>query len=205
MRRQRGFTLIEVLLATLLLASAIAVTAASVRGIARAQQRSEAALAESSARNGVQAWLRARIGATLPVAFVDASQGRVLFIGRRDRMEFVTELPPYPTLTGPVRQVIEAQSAGASGYLICVSQALPDAATPVCSADEQSTLVRGLSRVEFRYRGRNEAGAAGPWLPEWKRGDILPEWVEVRMGSPADAPAWPQLVVHIPVAINPAP
>ena len=63
MSRQCGFTLIEVLLATLLLASAIAVTAASVQGIARARERSEAALAQSSARNAVQAYLRARISA----------------------------------------------------------------------------------------------------------------------------------------------
>ncbi len=205
MNRQRGFTLIELLLATLLLACAIAVTAASVRGIARAQQRSEAALAESSARNAVQAWLRARISKTMPVAFEDASVGRVLFVGGRERMEFVTELPPYPTLTGPVRQLIEVQPAGGNGYLLCVSQAMPTAAMPVCTADAQSTLVGGLSRVEFRYRGRDEAGRAGPWLPEWKRRDVLPEWVEVRMDAPAGVPAWPQLVVRIPVAINPVP
>lgn len=205
MNRQRGFTLIELLLATLLLASAIAVTAASVRGIARAQQRSEAALAESSARNAVQGWLRARIAAAMPVAFDDASLGRVLFVGGPERMVFVTELPPYPTLTGPVRQVIEAQPAGGTGYLLCVNQVLPDAASPVCAANEQSTLVRGLSRVAFRYRGRDEAGRAGPWLSEWKRRDILPEWVEVQMQAPTGAPAWPQLVVRIPVAINPVP
>lgn len=205
MKLQRGFTLIEVLLATLLLASAIAVTAASVRGIARAQQRSEAALAESSLRNAVQSWLRARIAKAMPIAFDDASAGRVLFVGGRERMEFITELPPYPTLAGPVRQAIEAQPAGDSGYLLCVSQALPDAATPLCSADEQTTLVRGLSRVGFRYRGRDEAGRAGPWLPEWKRRDILPEWVEVQMEAPSGTPAWPRLVVRIPVAINPVP
>lgn len=204
MKRQRGFTLIEVLLATLLLASAIAVTAASVRGIARAQQRSEAALADSSARNAVQTWLRARIAAALPVAFNEASSGRVLFVGNQNRMEFVTELPPYPTLTGPVRQVIEAQPAGA-GYLICVSQRPLDAATPRCAADEKTTLARGFSRVAFRYRGRDETGKAGPWLPEWKRRDILPEWIEVQMQSATGTPEWPQLIVRIPVAINPVP
>ena len=205
MSRQRGFTLIEVLLATLLLASAIAVTAASVQGIARARERSEAALAQSSARNAVQAFLRARISAALPVAFDDAAAGRVLFTGTPESMEFVTELPPYPTLTGPVRQVIDVQPAGGQGFLICVSQGLPDAAVPMCVANEQTTLANGLSRVVFRYRGRDEAGRAGPWLLEWKRRDILPEWVEVQMQAPAGEPTWPSLVVRIPVAINPVP
>ena len=58
MNRARGFTLLEVLLTTLLLASAIAVTAASIQGISRAQARSEALLQESIARNAVANLLR---------------------------------------------------------------------------------------------------------------------------------------------------
>lgn len=203
-RGMRGFTLLELLLATLLLASAIAVTAASVRGMSRAQARSEAVLEAGMTRNAVAGLLRGRIGAAMAVKFDPGDGSEAMFLGNASRMEFVTEMPPYPTLSGPMRQVIEVQSAGA-GQLVCVATGPRDVPGLACQPGERTTLVADLARAEFRYRGRDEDGRPGAWLPEWKRSDILPEWIEVRLTARPGQPAWPVLDIRIPLAVNPVP
>lgn len=204
MKNSRGFTLLEVLLATLLLASAIAVTAASVQGMSRAQARSEALLQESIERNAVANLLRARIGSALASKFNPGDGSQAMFIGTANRMEFITQMPPYFTLAGPMRQVIERQYVGGRQG-ICVATGSRETTGLACQASEQTTLVAGLAAVEFRYRGRGDDGRPGQWMPEWKRTDILPEWVEVRMTSTNGGREWPWVDVRIPLAVNPAP
>lgn len=200
MKQARGFTLLEVLLATLLLASAIAVTAASVRGMSRAQARGEALLAESIERNAVLSLLRARIAAALPIDFVRGDGTRVKFMGTASRMEFVTEMPAYTTLGGPMRQVIERQAAP-RGQRLCIAHGPRARAGLACVAGEQTTLVDAVSDAQFRYRDRTDAGAPGPWLQEWTRTDRLPQTVEVRLTAQAGQRPWATLQVHIPLAM----
>ncbi|WP_158601770.1 prepilin-type N-terminal cleavage/methylation domain-containing protein [Solilutibacter pythonis] len=199
-----GFTLLEVLLATLLLASAIAVTAASVRGMARAGARSETKLAENGERNAVLGLLRARIAAAMAVKFDLGDGGETVFVGGPARMEFVTDLPPYTTLAGPMRQVIEAQPV-AAGQLLCVANGPRQISGLRCQPGAQTTLVDGLAQAGFRYRGRDEDGRPGPWLDEWKRPEILPEWVEVKLTARPGQHEWPLLRVRLPLATGPAP
>lgn len=204
MKHARGFTLLEVLLATMLLASAITVTAASVRGMSRAQARSEAMLQQASERNAVAGLLRARLSAAMAVKF-DSGDGReVMFVGDPTRLEFITEMPPYPTLSGPMRQVIEIQPS-AHGRLICITQARRDQRGLRCEAGEMTTMIDGLSRAEFRYRGREEDGRPGPWLPQWERNERLPEWVQVQLIAGTVEPAWPVIDIRLPLATNPVP
>lgn len=203
MRHARGFSLLEVLLATLLLASAIAVTAASVRGMARAQARGEALQAASAARNAVADLLRARIASAMPVRF-DAGDGRpVMFSGTPTHMEFIADMPPYPTFSGPMRQRLEVQP-DAGGTRLCIAHASIDAPALACPPGERTTLARALGAATFRYRGRDAEGRPAPWQAEWTTAERLPEWVEVRITPAAGQPAWPLLQVHLPLAGNAA-
>lgn len=204
MNRERGFTLLEVLLATLLLASAIAVTAASIQGISRAQARSDVLLQESIARNAVANLLRARLGSALAVKFDPGDGSQAMFVGTEKRIEFIADLPAYFTMAGPMRQVIESQAVG-SQHRICVVNGPRDVSGLACQAGQQTTLVSGLASVEFRYRGRTDDGQPGPWLSEWKRTEVLPEWVRVQLSAPAGESPWPQVDVRVPLAVNPSP
>lgn len=199
MRRMRGFTLLEVLLATLLLASAIAVTAASVQGMSRAQARGEALLAENTERNAVLRLLRARIAAALPARFDRGDGTRVMFIGSATRMEFVTEMPAYATFGGPMRQLIERQ-AGTRGHLLCIAHGPRAGTTLRCAPGAQTTLADGLAGAEFRYRGRDDGGLPGAWQQEWTQPERLPEWIQVRLASTAGQREWPLLEVRLPLA-----
>lgn len=199
MKHAAGFTLLEVLLATLLLASAIMVTAASIRGMERAQQRGASLLAESGQRGAVAHVLRARIAAAMPLPFDPDDPERVIFVGTAERMEFTTHLPPYPTVSGPMRQLIEVQS-GDGGQRICIANGDRRAGIPRCTADEQTTLVEGVGQIGFRYRGRDNQGHPGPWEPVWEQRERLPEWVEVRLQAPAGERAWPVMHIHVPLA-----
>ena len=103
MIRARGFTLIEVLVATLLLAAGLALGFATVRASGAAVQRGEAIAARNERMRAVEGFLRRRIASALPVSYdVDERSGiPSRFRGEPDRIRFVADLPAYLGRGGP--------------------------------------------------------------------------------------------------------
>src|SRR5690606_18053694 len=102
MNRVRGFTLVEVLLATGLLASGLALAFATIRAATATAERGERMRA-------VQGSLRARLLAARPVPWgIDEDTGLARrFIGDGTRMAFVADLPDYLGRGGPYLHRLE--------------------------------------------------------------------------------------------------
>ena len=99
----QGFTLIEVLLATVLLAAGLAIAFSTLGAATQATRRGEA-LAERNERiRAVEGFLRKRIAAARPLAFATDDDTLVpqRFVGGPDRMQFVADLPDYLGRGGP--------------------------------------------------------------------------------------------------------
>ena len=89
-RRARGFTLVEVMLATVLLAGGLALAFARVRSAMAISQRGEQIAAQSERMRAVQALLRRQLASALrsPLEVPDPTREPVFFQGDDQGMQF---------------------------------------------------------------------------------------------------------------------
>lgn len=201
----RGFTLIEVMLATVLLAAGLALAFATLSAASQTAQRGEALAERNERMRAVEGFLRKRISAARPVAF-HTGQGNdrpQRFLGEPGQMRFVADLPDYLGRGGPYShdfRVEDHQGKRRIVLTLAIVSAGETVDDPVRRAPE--VLVEGLSAVRFRYRGLDpESGELGAWSDRWEAMDRLPVLVEAGF-TDADGTPWPTLVVALPQAMG---
>ena len=197
-----GFTLIEVLLATVLLAAALALAFATLRAATATAQRGEAIAQRSERMRAVELFLRRRIGATRPIGFgMDDVNGVPLrFIGEPDRLRFVADLPDYLGRGGPYLHDLTVVDAD-DGRQLRVAFSLVMAGETFEEPDPRppELLATKLQSARFRYRSLNAEGAIGEWMERWETADRLPLQVEVTLQD-LEGRQWPPMVVYLPLA-----
>lgn len=201
-RGQAGFSLVEVLLATVLLAAGLALAFTTVRAAGASVQRGELRAAEADRMRSVAAFLRRGIGGARPVAFgTDPQTGaRMLFDGEPQRMRFVADLPAYLGYGSAYLHELHVERVDGSEQLLA-QLAVVLAGSPAVQADPQppELLAGGLREVRFRYRGLDRDGRLAPWQERWQQHQGLPVQVEVQV-QPLRGPAWPRLVIAVALA-----
>lgn len=209
MQSLRGFTLIEVLLATVLLAAGLALAFTTLRAATATAQRGEAMAQRNERMRAVAGFLRARLVAVKPLAFsIDQDTGLPLrFIGEPGRMRFVADLPAYLGHGGPyVHEVYASPGQGAASgpegevdLLLGLSVWQPLDVADAAEADPPEALARGLQSVRFRYRALDAEGRPGEWEEQWRARERLPMQVEIAIRD-GEGREWPRLVVALPLA-----
>ena len=200
-RRSSGFTLSEVLLATVLLAAGLALGFATVRAAGASAQRGEAIAERNERIRAVSEFLRRRIGGMQGLVFeLDPESGESRrFAGEAESMRFVADLPDYLGRGGPHLHALGVARDG-DGFALQVDFRMVLAGETIegSRARPPEPLADGLRSVEFAYRGPGKDGKPAPWLYEWEHPEALPAQVRVRI---VDAQgAWPDLVVAPPAA-----
>ncbi|MEP6908404.1 MAG: prepilin-type N-terminal cleavage/methylation domain-containing protein [Pseudoxanthomonas sp.] len=195
--RPRGFTLIEVLLATVLLAAGLALAFTTLRSATAMVQRGEAMAQRNERMRAVEGFLRRRIASAESIAFAsDRDQQRQYrFLGEPARMRFVSDLPDYLGRGGPYLHDFVIDSNG--GRLLA-SFSMVQAARQVqeSQARPPEILADDLRAVRFLYRGLDQDGRLGKWQDRWAAADVLPLQVAIEIEA-ADGKAWPAMVVSL--------
>ncbi|WP_159017345.1 prepilin-type N-terminal cleavage/methylation domain-containing protein [Cognatiluteimonas profundi] len=199
----RGFTLIEVLLATSLLAAALALGFAVLSAATATVNRGEVLSQRNTLMRAVSGFLRTRIGSARAIAFALDPQGGtpILFVGERGRMRFVADLPDYLGRGGPYLHDISVSgdTPGQLGLTVAFSQVQNSTQIAEDAPRKPEPLAGKLKDVQFRYRAIDATGALGGWQEQWTQVDRLPLQVSIRV-TPADGPAWPEIIIALPVA-----
>lgn len=200
--RPRGFTLIEVLLATVLLAAGLALAFATLGVAAKSAQRGEL-LAERNERMRVVAgFLRTRIGSARPIAYaLDPATGAPLrFLGASDRIRFVADLPDYLGRGGPyLHDVWVADDGDSKRLLVEFSLVQNGVALPEDPPRPPEPLAEALAGATFRYRGIDADGVLGDWQDQWTDAEQLPLQVSVQLAAD-NGNTWPELIIALPLA-----
>lgn len=202
--KARGFTLVEVLIATVLLAAGLALAFGTLRAATATAQRGEAMAARSEHMRAVAGFLRGRLVAARPLAFafdVEATLP-VRFTGRPDAMRFVADLPAWLGQGGPHVHDLRVVPRGDRVDLVvglALLQPLDIDGAVTWEAGEPELLAEGLRSVRFRYRALDADGQLGEWQDSWETPERLPVHVEIAIRG-ADGRAWPPVVVALPLA-----
>ena len=202
MRRAGGFTLLEVLLATSLLAAAMALGFATLRAAGATAQRGEAMAERNERIRAVSDFLRRRVGGAQGIVFeLDPAIGASKrFEGDANSMRFVADLPDYLGRGGPHLHTFGLGRSAEDGIDLLVDFRMVQAGqlVPGSAARPPEPLAEGLRQVRFAYRGLAGNGEFGPWEAAWEDPRQLPLQVRVQVVDARGA--WPDMVVALPVA-----
>jgi general secretion pathway protein J len=204
--RARGFTLIEVLLATALLAAGLAIAFATLRAATTTVQRGEALSQRNERIRAVSGFLRSRLSAARPVPFAMDETGGIAYRFRGDatHLEFVADLPDYLGRGGPYLHRLDVERGEGGTLRLVVGFRMVQGGAVVGDARAAGdmapeVLADGLRSVGIRYRGLRADGRPSQWQADWNEGDAMPLQVELRLRD-ADGREWPPLLVALPLA-----
>ena len=179
-RRQRGFTLIEVILALSLVGALLVITFGGLRvGLAAWRQGDERAEVQQHARSVVQVISRALAGVH-PYLQTPApgEQGGLLFDGDSERVAFVTVAPPFPA-AAPIAftAVTLSHEAGSQPGLVIRQKVLPNRG----AFERVSPTLADPAVTALRFRYLRES--TGGWEDRWdaRREKALPSAVQITL------------------------
>lgn len=201
-RRTAGFTLMEVLVATALLAGAMTLGLATLRAASSAATRGEEKAQRNERMRAVEGFLRRRIASALPVSYeVDAGTGiPARFSGEADRIRFVADLPAYLGRGGPHLHDIRVVRDGDSLRLeVSFAVVLANEIIQEAEPRPPEVLADGLREVTLSYRALDAQNRVGEWQDAWQQVDRMPLQAKIEIVD-ARGDRWPPLVVSLPQA-----
>lgn len=197
-RRHSGFTLVEVLVAVGLLAFAMTLAIAALRGATQATGHAEVAAQRAERLRAVQGLLRTQLSGALPIAFAsdpDSGETHVL-VGHADEVVFVAGMPGYLARGGAYLQTFRLLPTADGRQLVFEFQQLsPDG--PLPPERPAHVLLDGIADARFEYRTLDSQGRPGPWLTQWTQTGTLPPMLRLRLHFTDPRKSWPDFTVAV--------
>lgn len=206
MRRARGFSLIEVMLATALLATGIGLAFATFANAAKATERAEEMAQRNERLRAVQSFLRRQVEGALPLPyeFTDATGEATLFECDGQTLRLVASMPGYLSRGGPHVQTFKLVRGESGLQLEFTHQLLtPDGALD--AEREPEVLLDGIAEARFEVRTLDPDGEPGDWVDDWPRQGDLPRLVRLTLRMRDPRAQWPELVAAPRLAQAPLP
>lgn len=183
MRRQYGFTLLEVLGALVLLTLLLLAVYGGVRSAIHGVRSGRAAIDRIDEIGSAQRFLRSELSQALAQPFSHDSHGQpVYFSGSEHEMRYVAPLPGYLGKLGPQLQVLKLVDGdkGEQRLELQLSLLPPDGQPPKPLGDPQ-VLLDHIEKGSFDYRGHDDLNRELPWRSDWADGTRLPQLVRIRL------------------------
>jgi general secretion pathway protein J len=198
--RDGGFTLVELMIALVLMAGMASILFGSLSLAARSWDGGEAKVLQVSDMRTAQTYLRAQLSAQYPQRLWKAAELPLLFAGSREEMRYAAALPERVAEGGVYYFRLAVVRTGEKSQLV-QERVIPDLAAlqePEFRDAERSVLAEDIAELTIGYFGRdaNAADADEPtWRDRWDDQQRLPLLVRIDV-KPAKGAAWPTLVVE---------
>lgn len=202
-----GFTLIEILVAILLMSLLLAGAWGGIHTATKAIHSGDAAIERVNRVRVTQHFLRRQLSHAMPLAYgqENGNGQNLVFEGKSDFMRFVAPMPGYLSHGGPYVQTLKIASGG-NGTEVLFSDVMLNGFDLDKQDDPTPTLlIDGVERAKFEYRGldKNDPGKLGDWEDEWEDEDRLPVMVRIDMQMRADSGMdWPVMVIPLMMDIG---
>ena len=198
--RQSGFTLVEVVVAMVLLGAMMVLLYAGLTFALRSWDAGDVNGRRTAERRLGENFLRRELGELFPMRWKDATQVKLAFEGGRDRLRFVSSRPAGLTLGGLslVGLEVERDGANRAGDLV-MRRAMPDdESTDFGPLDrgERHVIIPGVESVTFGYFGAENDFGEPKWHDIWTFDSRVPQMVRLRVKA-ADGSHLPEMVTRV--------
>jgi general secretion pathway protein J len=193
--RQKGFTLVELLVGLILLGLILVVLAGALRiGLIGARTVDDRSGWLSEVRT-VQGIIRRAVESSRPEVWRDGATRKVGFSGSEQSLDLIADLPAWSNIAGPyiVRFALEVDALVMIRRVTSGDRQRFDFNRPV----ERRTLLRGVAGMRFSYFGIGERRLQRQWWPSWSGRAVLPKLVRLEIDfSNGERMAWPVLIAQ---------
>ena len=199
---QRGFTLLETVVALTLLGLMLAVLSGSIRFAGQSRDAAAAKIDSIDNMRIAQDFLRQTLTQAHPKRWLKVVGRPFVFRGERDELSMAAPLTARVGVGGLFLlriSLVDVEKGKGKNLVLARAFPEPDAQEmPDFSSAETTVLAEDLAELEFAYLGRDDENSDPTWRDDWKEGAAMPEAVRVRI-RPAHGAAWPELVVPLRV------
>lgn len=198
--RAQGFTLIELMVALLLMAGIASILYGSLALASQSWDRGEAKADQASDMRAALTYLRAQLSEQYPQRIWKSPEVSLMFAGEREELRYAAVLPERVAGGGVYYFRLAVARNGDKSQLV-QERAIPDASSlqaPEFANAERSVLADDIAELRISYFGRdaNAAELAAPtWRDRWEDPQRLPLLMRLDVKPVKGAP-WPTLVVE---------
>jgi general secretion pathway protein J len=203
MQRQRGFTLLEMLLSVILLALLLAGAYSGIHAAANAMTAGERAIDRADRLRTAQEFLRRQISHIIPLTYErdDANNTVHVFDGGAQFMRFVAPMPGYLSRGGPYVQTLELVPGNGGLQLRFTDAMLNGYDSQDPKIDEPVVILDRIRAGQFQYRTLDDQGQLTNWFSDWPDPSVTPLMVRLSLDmQPGVQIPWPEL--DVPLVLN---
>lgn len=199
-RRMRGFTLLEAIVALVVLAMMMAVMTGSIRFAGQSRDAAAARIDTIDNMRIAEDFLRQTLAQAHPKRWAKVVGRPFVFRGEHDELFLAAPLTARVGVGGlfllKFSLVDESREKGKK-LVMARTFPSPDTQEMPDFADAETTVIAdNLSELEFAYLGRDDENSDPTWFEDWKEPARMPEAVRVRIKPQVGQP-WPELIVPL--------
>ena len=205
MKKQQGFTLIEVIVVFTLLAMIMAMIFSGIDSGRRTAEKGEKRITAINEIRVIQNIIRSQVSKAMALGVAESEEGEMmLFVGEEDAITFVSQMPGYLGKGGPHIQMLELVN-GENGKILQYRHGLVsnyDNEDEMTEFDEAEPIVllENIDRGSFGFIELDEEGLPTEWLAELENPTAMPLMVQLDIQMNRDArESWPLLQIALQV------
>ena len=202
-RAQSGFTLVEMIVALIVVSLLVALVYGALRTGMRSWEASQEQVEKLNAMRIGWNFIHHALANTRQVNDPVAEEPGLFFYGEKDRLGFVSDMPSHLGLGG--RYLVEIQQAEVLDQpgLLFKRTLLSDYQQLGQSAPHQQAILSDqLKTLSFNYFGQKADDDESAWHAEWIEQRVLPSLIRVTIEEESGS-RWPVLIAQLRFSPNP--
>lgn len=201
--RIHGFTLVEILVALTLFSLTLGMLFSGLHSSSRSWQKSEQQIEINDNFRLELAFIRKKLGQTVPLIMLDGEDNPLLFKGESETIYFISSLPSHRgggglhLLSLYVSRQDQSKNLSFSYQPISTDMDLND---PEDSGKLKTmTLMEDVELIKFSYFGSEDNNPDPEWSDEWIDKRRLPELVQIHIETAQTERYIPDIIVNLHV------
>ena len=196
-----GFTLLEIMVAMVVLALIVTTAFGAVRLGERSWEAGHARSTEIETMRAVAGVLQRQFNQILPLTWTRGTETILAFSGDRERIRFIAPAPQHRGATGLFEYTLTVETDGDDARLV-LDYHLHDpdfeGFAPDGSEPQRGLLVDQLKSASFAFYGAPVADDPPDWHSQWSfEAEAYPLLVQTRLVRQDHLPQWPELVLAL--------